>query len=62
MNEAILAIYALCNIKVAGIDKDKKIDCINFYANCLIVEDGRFAAEKVESCKKQYKNALKAEK
>lgn len=57
--EAITVIMMLCNIRVAEIDQYTKRECINFYTNCLIVEDGRFASEKVEQCKLQYKQIQK---
>jgi hypothetical protein len=60
--EAITVIMMLCNIRVMEIDKYTKRECIDYYTNCLIVEDGRFAAEKVETCKKQYKGTVKVVK
>lgn len=56
--EAIAAIMILCNIKVKEVDQYTKRDCIVYYTNCLVAENGRFAAEKIESCKKNY-NAKK---
>lgn len=60
--EAIAAIMILCNIKVKEVDQYTKRDCINYYTNCLIVENGRFAEEKEETCKKNYKPAKTGKK
>lgn len=62
MNEAIMVIMTLCNIKVIDVDQYTKRECINYYTNCLIIEDGRFASEKVDTCKLNYKPAKKGGK
>lgn len=60
--EAITVIMLLCNIKVKEVDQYTKRDCIEYYTNCLVVEDGRFASEKVEACKLNYKQVKKDQK
>ena len=57
--EVVTLIITLCNIRVAEVDKYLKHDCIEHYTNCLVVENGRFASEKVEQCKLQYKQTQK---
>jgi len=52
--EAITTIMILCNIRVKDVDQYIKHDCINYYTNCLVVENGRFAEEKINDCKKNY--------
>lgn len=60
--EAIMIIMLLCNIRVKEVDQYTKRECIDYYTNCLIVENGRFAAEKEEICKQNYKPAKTGEK
>lgn len=50
----LMTIYALCNIRVPDIDKYAKIECIDYYTNCLVGTNGRFMEEKVEQCKKKF--------
>lgn len=55
----LVTIYTLCNIRVPDIDKYAKIECIEYYTNCLVGLNGRFMEEKVEQCKKNSAKTLK---
>lgn len=61
MNEAILIIGLLCNINVNDVKwpKERKIECAEYYTNCLIGPNGVYLKNKLKECTRRRSNEIK---
>ena len=57
MNEIVMIIGLMCNINYedAIYPKEEKIQCVEFYANCLIGPNGVYLKEELNKCQTKYK-------
>lgn len=50
------AIAAFCGIKDPKINKEYKVECVTYIANCAIVEDGKTTEKLFEKCREEWLN------
>jgi hypothetical protein len=58
MNKVLLVITVLCKLNTPGIQmpKEEKIECLDFYADCLVGLNGVYLADKRAECERKYEN------
>lgn len=43
-----------CQIDNKNIDKEQRIECINFMSNCTVIQDGKTTEKMVNFCKERW--------
>lgn len=61
MIDALIVIRLLCGLRESAPTnalRERKYECVNFYANCLIGDNGKYLTDKRQKCELTYKGSL----